>query len=120
MASSWGAAWRPAARCSRDPRQLKNPNLAEVSALSFYALQVYPGDLGTKGGLVAAADARVLRADGSVIDGLYACGNVSAAVMGSSYAGSGATLGSAMIFGWVSADAIASTTTQARSHAEAA
>jgi 3-oxosteroid 1-dehydrogenase len=62
-----------------------------------------PGDLGTKGGLLTDEDARVLRADGSVIEGLYACGNVSSSVMGTKYAGPGATLGPAMTFGYLAA-----------------
>jgi len=45
----------------------------------------------------------LLRADGSVVPGLYAVGNTSAAVMGRSYAGAGATIGPAMTFGFVAA-----------------
>ena len=69
----------------------------------YYALADRPGDLGTKGGLVTDADARVLRADGSPIAGLYAAGNTSAAVMGNDYAGAGATIGPAMVFGYIGA-----------------
>lgn len=66
-----------------------------------------PGDLGTKGGIVTDARARALRADGSVIRGLWAAGNASAAVMGHSYAGAGSTIGPAMTFGYVAANDIA-------------
>ena len=62
-----------------------------------------PGDLGTKGGLRTDERARVLRADGSPIPGLYAAGNASASVMGHSYAGAGATIGPAMTFGYIAA-----------------
>jgi 3-oxosteroid 1-dehydrogenase len=89
-----------------DPSYL-NPNLGEVSRPPFYALALTPGDLGTKGGLVTDPDARVLREDGSVIAGLYATGNVSSSVMGTKYAGPGATLGPAMTFGFVAAREIA-------------
>jgi 3-oxosteroid 1-dehydrogenase len=70
-----------------------------------------PGDLGTKGGLVTDAHARVLREDGSVIAGLYAAGNVSAAVMGHSYAGPGATIGPAMTFGYLAVQDMAAQAT---------
>ena len=66
-----------------------------------------PGDLGTKGGLRTDPRSRVLRADGTVIPGLYAAGNSSAAVMGHSYAGAGSTIGPAMTFGYVAANNLA-------------
>jgi 3-oxosteroid 1-dehydrogenase len=83
-----------------DPR-LANPNLAPLDKPPFYAVKIVPGDLGTKGGLVTDARARVLRPDGAAIEGLYAAGNASAAVMGHSYAGAGATIGPAMTFGYI-------------------
>jgi 3-oxosteroid 1-dehydrogenase len=86
-----------------DPRCRPNPNLAPLDQPPFYAIKIVPGDLGTKGGLRTDERARVLRQDGSVIDGLYAAGNVSAAVMGHSYAGAGATIGPAMTFGYIAA-----------------
>jgi len=86
-----------------DPRCRPNPNLAPLARAPFYAARIVPGDLGTKGGLRTDARARVLREDGSVIDGLYAAGNASAAVMGRSYAGAGATIGPAMTFGYIAA-----------------
>lgn len=45
--------------------------------------------------------ARVLKDSGEVIDGLYAIGNCSAPVTGATYPASGATLGSAMVFGYI-------------------
>ena len=86
-----------------DPRCRPNPNLAPLAAPPFYAVMIVPGDLGTKGGLRTDARARVLRADGSPVPGLYAAGNASAAVMGHSYAGAGATIGPAMTFGYIAA-----------------
>ncbi len=86
-----------------DPRCRPNPNLAPLARPPFYAVRIVPGDLGTKGGLRTDERARVLRADGSVIEGLYAAGNASASVMGHSYAGAGATIGPAMTFGYLAA-----------------
>jgi 3-oxosteroid 1-dehydrogenase len=86
-----------------DPRRRPNPNLAPLEQPPFYAVKIVPGDLGTKGGLRTDERARVLRQDGSIIPGLYAAGNASAAVMGHSYAGAGATIGPAMTFGYIAA-----------------
>ncbi|MER8011367.1 3-oxosteroid 1-dehydrogenase [Streptomyces sp. NPDC094149] len=86
-----------------DPSVLPNSCLAPLWLPPYYAFRIVPGDLGTKGGMATDARARVLRADGSVIPGLYAAGNASAAVMGHSYAGAGSTIGPAMTFGYIAA-----------------
>ncbi len=96
-----------------DPNCKPNPNLAPLAQPPYYAIKIVPGDLGTKGGLRTDERARVLRADGSVIEGLYAAGNTSALVMGRSYAGPGATIGPAMTFGYLAAiDAAGRATTE--------
>jgi 3-oxosteroid 1-dehydrogenase len=86
-----------------DPSVLPNSCLAPLWLPPYHAFRIVPGDLGTKGGLVTDARARVLGADGSAIPGLYAAGNASAAVMGHSYAGAGSTIGPAMTFGYIAA-----------------
>jgi len=86
-----------------DPNCKPSPNLAPLTQPPYYAIKIVPGDLGTKGGLRTDQRARVLRADGTAIDGLYAAGNTSALVMGRSYAGPGATIGPAMTFGYLAA-----------------
>ena len=58
----------------------------------------------------------MLRADDSIVKNLYAVGNTSAAVMGRSYAGAGATIGPAMTFGYVAAKHIADGTQRDRHH----
>ncbi|WP_273939255.1 3-oxosteroid 1-dehydrogenase [Kutzneria chonburiensis] len=90
-----------------DPAVIPNSCLAPLWEAPFYAFKIVPGDLGTKGGLVTDARARVLRPDGSVIPGLWAAGNASAAVMGRSYAGAGSTIGPAMTFGYVAGNDVA-------------
>jgi 3-oxosteroid 1-dehydrogenase len=82
---------------------LKNPNLDVLDKSPYHAFRIEAGDLGTKGGLVTDERSRVLRPDGAVIPGLYATGNVSASVMGNEYAGPGATIGPAIVFGYLAA-----------------
>lgn len=96
---------------------MKNPNLDELDKAPYYAIRIEVGDLGTKGGLVCDENSRVLREDGSAVTGLYATGNTSAAVMGNEYAGPGATIGPAIVFGYLAARHAAAVT---RTGAEAA
>ncbi|MFN2561790.1 MAG: 3-oxosteroid 1-dehydrogenase [Jatrophihabitans sp.] len=86
-----------------DPTIKPNPCLSPIDQAPFYAVTMVPGDLGTKGGLRTDVHGRVMREDGSVIDGLYAAGNVSSPVMGHTYAGPGATIGPALTFGYLAA-----------------
>ena len=86
-----------------DPTVRPNPNLAPLERPPFYGVRFYPGDIGTKGGLVTDEHARVLRANGEPIPGLYATGNTAASVMGHTYPGPGATLGPALVFGYIAA-----------------
>lgn len=97
----------PIDRYYSDPSVKPNTCLGPIVKPPFYAVPMYPGEIGTKGGLDVDSKARVLREDGSVIDGLYAIGNTSAAVMGSTYPGAGSTLGPAMTFGYIAARDIA-------------
>jgi 3-oxosteroid 1-dehydrogenase len=86
-----------------DPTVKPNPNLGEVSEAPFYAVQIYAGDVGTCGGLVTDEWARVLRADGAPIQGLYATGNSTASVVGRSYPGAGASIAASLVFGYIGA-----------------
>ena len=86
-----------------DPATKPNPCLGPLEKPPFYAFRVVPGDLGTKGGVVTDEKARVLNSGGRPIPGLYATGNTSASVMGHDYAGAGATIGPAIVFGYVAA-----------------
>jgi len=86
-----------------DRRVGPNPSLAPLETPPYYALLCHPGDLDTKGGLVCDEFARVLNEAGDIIPGLYAAGNTSAAVMGDTYPGAGATIGSAMTFAYIAA-----------------
>ena len=78
-----------------------NPCLGPITKAPFYAVRVYPGDIGTAGGMVADRHARALDARGQPIPGLYACGNDMNSVMGGTYPGPGITLGPALTFGYL-------------------
>lgn len=88
-------------RIYSDPGVKPNPNLAPLTKPPFYSVKVWPGDLGTKGGLLTDEHARVLDKKGNPIPGLYAAGNSSASVMGHTYPGPGSTIGPAMVFGMI-------------------
>ena len=101
--AEFGKGSTPIDRYYSDPSVKPNTCLGPIVKPPFYAVRLDAGDIGTKGGLVTDCDARVLREDGSVIEGLYATGNTSAAVMGPRYPGAGSTLGPAMTFGYLGA-----------------
>lgn len=89
--------------CFGDPTVKPNPNLGKIEQGPFYVMEVYPGDVGTSGGIVTDDKARVLRQDGSVIEGLYATGNSTASVMGRCYPAAGASIGASFVFAWIAA-----------------
>lgn len=86
-----------------DPTVAPNPNLRPLTDGPFYAVKVTLSDLGTCGGVQADEHARVLREDGSTIDGLYAIGNTAANAFGDKYPGAGATIGQGLVFGYIAA-----------------
>jgi 3-oxosteroid 1-dehydrogenase len=78
-------------------------NLGRIDKGPFYAVDVVPGDVSTYGGAVTDVEGRVLRHDGSVIGGLYACGVSTASMMGGVYPGAGASIGPSMAWGYLAA-----------------
>jgi 3-oxosteroid 1-dehydrogenase len=86
-----------------DPYHGPNPALGRIAKAPFYAVDVVPGDVSTYGGVVTDRDARVMKGDGSVIEGLYATGVSTASVMGKVYPGAGASIGPSLTFGYVAA-----------------
>lgn len=86
-----------------DPSVTPNPSLGPIDKGPFYAMPIYPGDIGTNGGLLTDDRARVLDTAGQPIAGLYAIGNNAASSMGESYPGAGVTIGPALTFGYIAA-----------------
>jgi 3-oxosteroid 1-dehydrogenase len=90
-------------RAHGDPSVRPNPNLGPIARPPFFAVPMVPSDVGTAGGLVTDAWARVLRGDGQAIEGLYATGNTTASVMGRTYPGAGASIAAAFTFAFIAA-----------------
>lgn len=80
-----------------------NPNLGPLAQAPFYALRLYPGDIGAATGLVCDEHARVLDAGGAPIPGLYAVGNDMQSIMGGVYIAPGITLGPGLVFASIAA-----------------
>ncbi|BFM06878.1 FAD-binding protein [Halioxenophilus aromaticivorans] len=86
-----------------DPYKDGNPSLGDIAQEPFYAAPVLPGDMGTYGGVITDTHARVLREDGTVMEGLYATGVSTAGVMGPAYPGGGSSVGPSFTFGYIAA-----------------
>jgi len=80
-----------------------NPCLGALREGPFYAIALYPGDIGAATGLVTDGDARVLNAQGVAIEGLYAVGNDMHSIMGGVYPAPGITIGPGITFGYLAA-----------------
>ncbi|MDA3638239.1 FAD-binding protein [Mycobacterium xenopi] len=89
--------------CLGDPGYRPNASIGPLDRAPYYAVQVYPADVGTCGGVVTNEHAQVLDEQDRVIAGLYATGNTTATVMGRTYPGAGASIANSMVFGYVAA-----------------
>ncbi|WP_027516617.1 FAD-dependent oxidoreductase [Bradyrhizobium sp. WSM1417] len=84
-----------------DAAHKPNPCVAPILCAPFFAMRIYPADLGTAIGMKVDAQARVLREDGTPVAGLYACGNDMGSVMNGNCPGPGIALGPALTFGYI-------------------
>lgn len=80
-----------------------NPCLGEIRQGPFYAVRLYPGDIGTLVGLQVNTGAQVLDAERRPIAGLYACGLDINSVFSGFYPGAGCTHGPNITFAYVAA-----------------
>jgi succinate dehydrogenase/fumarate reductase flavoprotein subunit len=81
----------------------KNPNIGPLAQGPFYAVRLYPGDIGSSTGFATNEHAQVLGADGQAIGGLYAVGNDMHSIMGGTYPAPGITIGPGLVFGRIAA-----------------
>ncbi len=80
-----------------------NPCLGEIRQGPFYAVRLYPGDIGSLVGLQVNHSAQVLDGQGQPINGLYACGLDINSVFSGFYPGAGCTHGPNITFAYVAA-----------------
>ena len=102
--ADFGRGESAADRYYGDDRVKPNPTMAPLTDGPWYAIRLFPGDLGTKGGLRVDENARVVTEAGAPIAGLWATGNNTASIMARTYPGAGGTIGPAMCFGMLAAE----------------
>lgn len=85
-----------------------NPNIAPLDKGPYYAVWMYPGDIGNFSGIATDANARVIDKAGRPVEGLFAAGNDMASAFRGTYPGGGALIGPAMTFGYIAARFMAS------------
>jgi 3-oxosteroid 1-dehydrogenase len=78
-----------------------DPTLGAIEFGPFIAMSINRSILGTKGGARTNSKGEVLRADGTVIAGLYAAGNAMANPIGTRAVGAGTTIGPCMTWGYI-------------------
>ncbi|WP_193186878.1 FAD-dependent oxidoreductase [Nisaea sediminum] len=88
-------------RANGDPSHGPNPTLGPIRTPPFYAIRLWPGDIGSAVGLLTDMEARLVDKEGQPITGLYACGNDMHSVMGGVYPAPGINLGPAIAFAYV-------------------
>ena len=81
----------------------KNPNIGPLTQGPFYAVRLYPGDIGASTGFATNEHAQVLDAQGQPLAGLYAVGNDMHSIMGGTYPAPGITIGPGLVFGRIAA-----------------
>lgn len=87
---------------------MPNPTMHAFSEQGpYHAIILGAGALDTKGGPRIDADGRILSVDGKPITGLYGAGNCIAAPAGQAYWSAGATIGSALTFGYLAGKHVA-------------
>jgi succinate dehydrogenase/fumarate reductase flavoprotein subunit len=86
-----------------DPAVSPNPNLGPIDSAPFYAVRLWPGNLGTTCGLITDYRARVLDTKGNPIAGLYAGGTDMHSIFSGAYPGGGSSIGPGMTFGYIAA-----------------
>ena len=79
----------------------KNPNLGPIAKAPFYAVRLFPGDIGASTGFATNANGCMLDGQGQPMPGLYAIGNDMQSIMGGVYTAPGITIGPGLVFAYL-------------------
>lgn len=83
---------------------LPNPCLGTIARAPFVAMEVWPGTIGTKGGLKTNGNMQVLNLAGDIIPHLYASGGAANCLMGEGYPSAGGCLGNGVVGGFIACE----------------
>lgn len=83
-----------------DSGKRKNPCLGLIAKAPFWGIRIYPGDFGTKGGILVNEFGQAVRDDGEIVRGLYACGGAAASSMKNTAPATGTRLSIGLIEGF--------------------
>jgi 3-oxosteroid 1-dehydrogenase len=81
-----------------------HPCLGTIEQAPFYAIRIYLGSVGTKGGPRTNKHSQVCDPSGVPIPSLYAAGNAAATWLGREIIGAGVTLSLALTTGWIAGE----------------
>ena len=84
-----------------DMSHAPNPCVAPIDKAPYYAVWMYPGDIGNFAGVKTDPSARVMRVDGALVPGLFAIGSDMVSIFKGRYPGGGSPLGAGMTFGYI-------------------
>ncbi len=90
-----------------DPSNKPHPNLGTIADGSFYAIEVFPGDISSTLGLQVSENGEVVDGNRNPIKGLYACGMDMNSIWSGLAPANGANNGANMTFGYIIARAMA-------------
>jgi hypothetical protein len=88
-------------RHNGDPLHGPNPTLGKLEQGPFYAVHLWPTDIGAATGFATDVNARILTKSGNPLPRFYACGNDMHSIMGGVYPGPGITIGPAITFAYI-------------------
>ena len=79
----------------------KNPSIGPIKTAPFFAVRLYPGDIGAATGFETTPEGCVVGEGGQPIGGLYAAGNDMHSITGGTYPAPGITLGPGLVFAYL-------------------